>query len=360
MWFYIGMNIGVDARKLRDYGIGTHIRNVVLHAARSDTANRYFLFCEPGARESVDGPFTWIEESSPKYSLREHVSLSRKASENEITLFHSPHYTLPYLLNCKSIVTIHDLIHLKFREFFPYWKTKAAEFLIQQAIKKADLVITVSKTSRDDILEMFPASKGKIEVLYNRLSEEWLQPPEEMDLSTLGLPSEYVLYVGNFKKHKGIDTLIEAWSRLKNRPALVLTGKSGEMDSDLNARVFSQPDIRVLGFASGTLLRNLYRKAMLFVFPSLYEGFGYPPLEAMASGAPVLSSDAPALKEILGKDVEYFQAGKADDLQEKLGALIQDPARRTRHKNAAIKKAHTYADEDSPQKLLQIFRRLAS
>lgn len=353
------MNIGVDARKLRDYGIGTHIRNVVLHAARSDAANRYFLFCEPGGRDAVDGPFTWIEESSPKYSLREHVSLSRKASENEIALFHSPHYTLPYLLNCKSIVTIHDLIHLKFREFFPYWKTKAAEFLIQQSIKKADVVLTVSKTSKEDILEMFPSSKGKIEVLYNRLSEEWLQPPDDMDLASLGIPANYLLYVGNFKKHKGIDTLIEAWSRIKDRPPLVLTGKSGEMDAELNARVFSHPDIRVLGFAGGTLLRNLYRKAMLFVFPSLYEGFGYPPLEAMLSGVPVLSSDAPALKEVLGKDVDYFQAGNAGDLQEMLAALIQDSTRRNRHKIAAMKRAKSFVDEDSPQKLLQIFRRFA-
>jgi glycosyltransferase involved in cell wall biosynthesis len=353
------MNIGIDVRKLRDYGIGTHIRNVVLHAARTDTENRYFLFCEPGVRDVADGPFTWIEESSPKYSLREHVSLSRKASEHDIALFHSPHYTLPYLLNCKSIVTIHDLIHLKFREFFPYWKTKAAEFLIQQAIKKADLVITVSKTSKEDILELFPASKGKIEVLYNRLSEEWLQPPQEMDLASLGISEDYLLYVGNFKKHKGIDTLIDAWSRIKDRPALVLAGKSSEMDADLQTKVFSHPGIRVLGFAGGTLLRNLYSKAMLFVFPSLYEGFGYPPLEAMLSGAPVLSSDAPALREILGKDADFFHAGNAEDLHEKLTTLIQDPARRTRHKTAAMKRAKSFVDEESPQKLLQIFRRVA-
>lgn len=353
------MNIGIDVRKLRDYGIGTHISNVVLHAARQDSANRYFLFCEPGAQETSPDHFTWIEERSRKYSLREHVSLSRQASDLGIDLFHSPHYTLPYLLTCKSIVTIHDLIHIKFREFFPFWKTRAAEFLIQQTIKKADLVLTVSKTSKEDILELFPAAKGKIEVLYNRLSDQWLQPVPDIDLADLGIPRDYLLYTGNFKKHKGIDTLIDAWSQIKDRPPLVLTGKSGDMDPDLHERIFSLPDIRVFGFAGGDLLRNLYSKAMLFVFPSLYEGFGYPPLEAMLCGTPVLSSDAPALKEILGKDAEFFQRGNAEDLKHKLTGLIADTARRNHLRTAGMKKARSYVTDESSRHLLHIYSRFS-
>lgn len=351
------MNIGIDVRKLRDFGIGTHIREVILHAALQDPGNHYYLFCEPGAEEGTPPHLTWIEETSRKYSLREHFSLSRQSSDHEIELFHSPHYTLPYMLNCKSIVTIHDLIHLKFREFYPFWKTRAAEFLIQQSIKKADLVLTVSKTSKEDILEMFPSAKGKIEVLLNRLSQQWLQPFVEMDLSSLGIAKQYLLYVGNFKQHKGIDTLIEAWSRMKNPPQLVLTGKSGEMDAALHERVFSNPQIRVLGFAGQDLLRNLYKHAMLFIFPSLYEGFGYPPLEAMLCETPVLSSDAPALKEILGKDAEFFERGNAEDLKDKIERLLSDSARQKQLRASGLKKAKTYLSDESSRHLLQIYAR---
>jgi len=353
------MNIGIDVRKLHDYGIGTHIREVVLHAALGDSSDRFTLFCEPG-ESTIDAPqFTWIVEESRKYSLREHVSLTRKSNEQKIEIFHSPHYTLPYLLNCKTIVTIHDLIHLKFREFFPYWKSKAAEFLLTQTVKKADVILTVSKTSRDDILELFPAAKGKIEVLYNRLGDLWNGPPSQVDPSALGISDPYLLYVGNFKRHKGIDTLVEAYSRLNNAPQLVLAGKSGELDADLSQKILANSKIRLLGLASGELLRALYAHAMIFVFPSLYEGFGYPPLEAMSCGTPVVSSDAPALKEILGKDAEFFARGNPDDLAQKLSQLLEDAEKRKRLAAAGPKHARNFMSEDSPRKLLSIYRRLS-
>src|SRR4030095_8658630 len=118
----------------------------------------------------------------------------------------------------------------------------------------------------------------KITVIYNRLSDHWFQPSPKVDLSRAGISSEFLLYVGNFKKHKGIETLVQAYRNRPGLPPLVLAGQNPEAEHELTEKILTTPNIRLLGFAGGDFLRALYCNAMLFVFPSLYEGFGYPPL----------------------------------------------------------------------------------
>jgi glycosyltransferase involved in cell wall biosynthesis len=355
------MNIGIDVRKLRDYGIGTYIRDVILYAAAGDSTNRYFLFGDPAGLQMDSNQFVWIPDSSAKYSLQELFSLSKKASEQNIDLFHSPHFTLPFRLKCKAVVTIHDLIHLKMPQLFPYWRVKAAEVVIRNAINKAEVILTVSKTSRDDIVNYFPAARGRVEVIYNRLSKEWQEgsDPEEnrKKLKSIGISNEFLLYVGNFKKHKGIDTLVAAYSLLKDPPPLVLAGKSSDMDPEVSDTIFSNSRIRVLGFTEGRLLKALYSEALLFIFPSLYEGFGYPPLEAMSCKTPVLSSDAPALKEVLADGAEYFECGNSAALMQRLQALLDDSSGREQLAARGKQRASNFMTDDSARKLLQIYNR---
>jgi glycosyltransferase involved in cell wall biosynthesis len=353
------MKIGIDVRKLRDYGIGTHIKNVILPVISMDNQNEYVLFCDPADLRAEKSNAIWIAEDSAKYSVREHFNLGRKAATYKIDLFHSPHYTLPLTFKKLSIVTIHDLIQFKFPQFYPAWKVRAATFVLKRAIQKADLILTVSKTSRNDIAQMFPSAESKIEVIYNRLNAEWSQTVPDLDLSSLGIEKDFILYVGNFKAHKGLQTLVDAYCLLKNPPQLVLVGKSRDTESTLLEKCFANSRIRVFGFAEGRMLRRLYADALFFVFPSLYEGFGYPPLEAMSSGTPVLSSDTPALCEILSESVEFFQTGSVQSLAAKLEMMIQDSGRRSELRTAGQKKAKEFMTDDSPQKLLAIYRRFA-
>jgi len=235
---------------------------------------------------------------------------------------------------------------------------EGAEFVLQRAIAKADVVLTVSNTSREDILERFPSARGKLEVLYNRLSEEWLRPVPEVNLGDIGIAKEFLLYVGNFKKHKGIDVLLDAYRTLKDPPQLVLVGNRGGMETELSERIFDTPNVRLLGLAEGALLRRLYAEATVFVFPSFYEGFGYPPLEAMISGAPVLSSDAPALREILGGAAEFFTRGNVEDLADRLQRLLGDSKKRQSLREFGIRHAKEFVSEKSPDQLLRIYQRL--
>lgn len=354
------MNIGIDVRKLRDYGIGTHIENVVLPAARLATGHKFLLYADSRDIREDAPHLRWVAETTGKYSIAEHFSLPKKAEEDSVRLFHSPHYTLPLRLKCRTVVTVHDLIHLKFREFFPAWKVRAAEFLLRKVLKKADLIITVSETSRGDLLEFFPECQNKTEVVYNRLSDSWNLPAETIDLCAAGIPRDYILYAGNFKKHKGLDTLLDAYALLREAPALLLVGNRGGMSEELRARVWNLPRVRMMGFADKRFLQNLYAKCMFFVFPSLYEGFGYPPLEAMACGAPVLSSDAPALKEVLGGAAAYFPRGNAEELAGALKRLIDDTALCKSLSEAGHGRVVRFQTDESVVRLLAIYESFAS
>ncbi len=180
-----------------------------------------------------------------------------------------------------------------------------------------------------------------------------------IDLEALGIEKDFLLYVGNFKRHKDIPTLLEAFERIKNPPQLVLAGSTPGDDSGIYEKIFANPRIRLLGFADGHLLRALYSGALLFVFPSLYEGFGYPPLEAMACGTPVLSSNAPALKEVLANGAEYFEAGNVELLFEKMVTLMGDSHKRKNLAEFGRRRAAEFQSEISPRHLLEIYKRLS-
>lgn len=349
------MKIGIDVRKIEDYGIGTHIRNVVLATAARAPQHDFYLYCDPANKVEVDPAFHLIEEPAGKYSLREHFSLAHKAKANGIDLFHSPHYTLPLRLECRSIVTVHDLIHLKFQQYFPAWKVQAAKYVLRHAAQKSDRILAVSETTRADLIEWMPEVQSKITVIYNRLSQHWFQPPPPIDLAKVGIPEDFLLYVGNFKRHKGIDTLLDAYCKNTALPPLVLVGQNHETEHELSEKILRTPNVRLLGFAGTDFLRVLYSRATLFVFPSLYEGFGYPPLEAMASGCPVLSSDAPAMKEVLGASAEYFDRGNVEDLLSKLEIICADGDRRKTLTELGLEQARRFTSDEPLLRLLEIW-----
>ncbi|HMD81447.1 MAG TPA: glycosyltransferase family 1 protein [Anaerolineales bacterium] len=349
------MKIGIDVRKITDYGIGTHIRNVVLPSARMVPDHQFFLYYDPRDSFERDPAFHWVEEPAAKYSIREHLSLAKKAKKNRIDLFHAPHYTLPFFLNTPSIVTIHDLIHLKFPHYFPAWKVQAAKYVIRNAAKKSRSIITVSETTRTDLLNWMPFLEPKVNVIYNRLTEDCFQQDSSIDLRSLGIANEFILYVGNFKKHKGIDTLIDAYRRDSGLPSLVLVGSGHNMDHDLSKEILNMRNVRMFGFAGSQILRALYSRALLFVFPSRYEGFGYPPLEAMAAGCPVLSSDAPAMKEVLGNAAEFFECGNAEDLLVKLKSLLMQESRRKMYSDSGALQARRFSSDESSRKIVRLW-----
>ena len=276
------MRIGIDARKLHDFGIGTYIRNLLRHLARLDGQTEFVIFCRPEDRDAlaaVGENFRPVPETSGNYSIAEQVKIPWALKRERVTLFHAPHYVLPPLVQCRSVVTIHDVIHLMFPQYLPNRVAFSyAKWSITQAAQHATRVMTVSESSKRDILRFVDTEPDKIDVIYNAYDERFAMEPREEDVVRVReryqLTDEFVLYAGNVKPHKNLERLIDAFALVRKRGLdhlrLVLIGDEISKYTALRRAVHQHQlhkYVRFLGYLPEETLAVMYRLAGVFVFP---------------------------------------------------------------------------------------------
>jgi len=309
------MRIVIDARKLHDFGIGTYIRNLVAELGVIDRTSQYMLLTKPedAATAATAGPnFRAVIETSRPYSLAEQWRVPWAVARAHADLLHEPHYVLPPLTRCRTVVTIHDCIHLRFPEYLPNRAAYVyAHAMIRLAARKADRVLTVSDASKLDILHYTGVAPEKVVVVHNGLDARFAIVPDAEAVDRVRqrfqLDHPFVLYVGNIKPHKNLERLIAAFASMRadgpDGLKLVVIGDETSRHPGLRQAVHRHrldKHVRFLGFQPAATLVTFYRLARAFVFPSLYEGFGLPPLEAMANETPVVTSNVSSLPEVAG------------------------------------------------------------
>jgi glycosyltransferase involved in cell wall biosynthesis len=335
------MKIAIDARKWRDYGIGTYVRNLVRRLAHLDRETTYFLFCDRADQATLRDlaeNFVPVVDSSGGYSVREHLTIPHKLRKLGADLLHSPHYVLPLFVRPRTVVTIHDCIHLLFPEYLPNrMALRYARLMMGSAIRRSALVFTVSEASRRDILSFYPeADPDRVKVVPNAIDAAILEDPGEEETERVKeryqIRGRFVLYAGNVKPHKNLDRLIAAFGLLKQRPGhedlkLLIIGdevnRYGSLRRNVEAAGVRQ-DVRFFGFVPDSTLAALYRLASVFAFPSLYEGFGLPPLEAMACGTPVVTSRLSSLPEVVGDAALLVDPYSVEDIASGLELVLSD------------------------------------
>jgi glycosyltransferase involved in cell wall biosynthesis len=335
------LKIAIDVRKWSDYGIGTYVRNLVRHLARLDRETTYFLFCDAADAATLRDlaqNFVPVVDDSAAYGIKEHFSIPLKLKRLGADLLHSPHYVRPLLCPTASVVTVHDCIHLLFPQYLPSrLHYSYAHFMLGQAVRKSARVFTVSEASRADILRFYPdADPERIQVVPNAIDPAILETPSPEEMARVDeryqLRGRFVLYAGNIKPHKNLDRLIAAFGQLKQRPAhedvkLLIIGEDvaryGSLRRSMEAAGVRQ-DVRFFGFVPERTLAALYRRASVFAFPSLYEGFGLPPLEAMACGTPVVTSRISSLPEVTGGAALLVDPYSVDDIADGLERVLGD------------------------------------
>ncbi|MBI3788098.1 MAG: glycosyltransferase family 4 protein [Ignavibacteriales bacterium] len=329
-------HIGIDARKYFDFGHGTYIQNLVTAFNQRPSSHSFSLFVSPDDFDRISLPKGWGKKlaSYGKYSIGEIVQLGYDARKTGIDIFHEPHYTLPIGLKGRSVVTIHDLIHLKFPEYFNLPQRLYAKTIIGHAVRNAGMVITISETTKNDILATFNTDEKKIQVVYNGVGKGFCKIEDKHKLNYFrekyGLKNPYILYVGNIKPHKNIPTLLRAFKSLRSAGQEIELAFVGES-------LFAQPSMKQiateLGIASA--IRDLgklspedlvcsYNTAEVFVLPSFYEGFGATVLEAMTCGTPTIVSSGGSLPEIAGDASIVFELNKEGSLEEALRSVLSD------------------------------------
>jgi glycosyltransferase involved in cell wall biosynthesis len=309
----------IDCRQLGGSGIGTYIENLIRQYSLLAVDESFELL----AKEEQAPLIRSFSRSNvkiyndPIYSIVEQFRWISKI--DPFGLMHIPHYNAPLFYPGQLIVTVHDVCHLAMKQFFPgMLKRIYSGPFLQRVLNKANFIITVSEFSKSEITKYYRIPKEKITVIYNGVSEAFQPIPAEVSKTVLQkhrLPETYLLFVGNVKPHKNITGLITSYKvaldRYPDLPPLVVLGQYTNLRkefpklTDLLRNEKLQRNIIFTGVLPGEDLPAIYSRALVFLFPSFYEGFGLSILEAMACGAPVVTSDCSSIPEIVD-DAAYL------------------------------------------------------
>ncbi|MBI3048782.1 MAG: glycosyltransferase family 4 protein [Acidobacteria bacterium] len=364
------MRVAIDARKLHDFGIGTYTRNLLRYLARIDRDSEYVLLCHEAdlAIGRQLGPnFRTVLEPSPNYSIREQIHVPWVLRRERPDVFHAPHYVLPPAVPCRSVVTIHDCIHLMFPQYLPNRAAYAyARASMWSAVRRSHRILTVSEASKRDIIHFFNVPPEKIVVVYNAIDERFGVVPSEEDVARVRerfqLQHEFVLYVGNIKPHKNLVRLIEAFDMLRHRgfdqlKLLIIGDEISKLPALRRAvhRHKLHKHVRFLGYQPDETLAILYRLAAVFGFPSLYEGFGLPPLEAMASGTPVVTSNVSSLPEVTGDAAVLVDPYDIESIADGIEQVLSSPALRAELREKGIARAREFSWERSVARTRELY-----
>lgn len=381
--------IGVDARFYGPLGkgLGRYTQEVVdktifIFSNQADIRFVIFLSAENFEGFICDGiKVKKVLVKSRWYTLAEQIEFPYLIFKEGVSLMHFPHFNVPLFSFVPFVVTIHDLILTKFptprsSTLNPiiYWlKDKAYRLVIYSAINKAKNIITVSNFTKDDLVEQFRVDPKKITVTYEGVADIFksnqLKDSREI-LKSYNIPKPYLLYVGNAYPHKNLEGLLRAFIRIREQYpnlSLVLVGKSDyfyERVRDFaashnlwQAGRGSNPVI-FPGYVPDADLHTLFKEAELYIFPSMYEGFGLPPLEAMAHGCPVVSSNKASMPEILGNAASYFNPESEEEILQK----VEEVMRNTRKREEMIRNGYEiikkYSWEECAEKTGEIYQKV--
>ena len=365
------VRIAIDARKLHDFGVGTYIRNLIRHLARLDDQTEYVLLCgreDCSLTDQLGKNFRTVQENSPPYSVTEQLRIPLRLYRERIDLFHAPHYVLPLLTPCRSIVTIHDCVHFMFPQYLPNRLAHTyALAAFWAATRRSTRILTVSEASKRDILRFFKVPPEKVTVIPNAIDERFRIAPAEEEIVRVReryqLSDRFVLYAGNVKPHKNLERLLDAFFILRREGVddlkLLIIGAEISKYATLRRAVHRynlHKHVRFLGFVPNETLVVLYRLADAFVFPSLYEGFGLPPLEAMASGTPVLTSNVSSLPEVVGDAAILINPYDPRSIADGMRRLLTDATLRQDLKARGLARSHQFSWDRSVSRICEIYR----
>ena len=375
------MKVALDLRRITEFGVGTYTRNVVRALARLDSQNQYFLLGPPQKATEI-GPlppnFTSIplldDGASPKGYMEFRGTLKRL----DCDLVHIPHlFWMPRTLPCPYVITVHDVLEHMSRAHDGSGLRRSLHFhLTRRVLAGAGRILAVSNFTKSEIEKLFSIPGSRIEVVYNAIDERFLRGhTSEADRQILAerylVTYPFLLYAGRISPHKNLLRIIEAFSALRTELEkedkfpdlkLIIIGDELSKHPDLRRTVIRsgvQNDVRFMGFVPIEMLRIFYDAAKIFVFPSLYEGFGLPPLEAMAHGTPVVTSNTSSLPEVVGNAAVLVNPENVFEIMRALHRVLLDQSVREKLKQRGYEQSQKFSWETAAGRLLEIYREVA-
>lgn len=380
------MRIGIDctAAVHQRAGIGRYTRGIIGALAELGSKHSFVLmvFGSGGEPRESGGGLADLG-STENFSIKElplrnrfwtvvwhrlHVPFPADLLTGTVDVFHSPDYLLPPLRLGKKVVTVHDLSFLRYPEGAEPNLRAYLSAAIPRSVREADLVLGDSESTRQDVIELLGVDRDRVEVVYPGVGQAFRVIEDRHHLAMVrelfGLDRPFILNVGTLEPRKNLVTLLDAYAALRGgglKHRLVVAGGQGWLYDGVFRRAEElslKEDVLFLGYVAEEHLPALYGLADLLVFPSLYEGFGLPPLEAMACGTPVITSDSSSLPEVVGEAGLMVPAQDPDALAEAIATVLGDPGLREDLVRKGLSRASQFTWQAAGEKLLAIYQGL--
>jgi len=362
---------------MTEFGIGTYTRNVVRTLGRLDRQTKYFLIGSPEKVKEI-GPlpanFHTVPLLEPDTTAKGYFEFRIILKRLECDLVHIPHlFWMPRVLPCPYVMTVHDLLEHMSRAKGKSGLRRSLHYqLTRRVLKGAARIFAVSQFSKSEVEKLFGIPSRKIEVVYNAIDERFLHghasaADRQLIAERYLVTYPFLLYAGRISPHKNLVRIIEAFSALRGELEkegkfpdlkLIIIGDDLSGHPDLRRTVIRsgvQNDVRFLGFVPIEILRIFYDVANVFLFPSLYEGFGLPPLEAMAHGTPVVTSNISSLPEVVGKAAVLVNPENVFEIMRATHRVLVDQSLRDKLKQRGYEQVRCFSWEDSVRRILKVY-----
>jgi len=366
------MRIGMDATPIFLHlgGVGYHILNILKHLARIDHENEYILYNAGPSANRAQTPFQHTGNFQIINIWR--PILRWRMKRDRIDVFHGPNHRLPARGLKGSVVTIHDLSVQRLPHLFRKRSGWQRDFnKNKQVLDRADRIIAVSKCTAHDIIEFYGVSHEKIDVIYNGISEDFFQETDQEHIKKVREKykigsRDYLLFVGGPNPRKNAVSLLQSFALMRAAHKDLLLVLVGEMTRGTE-QVYQMIDKLMLGNSvifSGSVpiesMRALYSQAAAFIYPSLYEGFGMPVLEAMACGAPVIASNTSSIPEVAGDAAVLINPTDIEALATSIETILKDQITREAMKSKGFTRAKLFSWEIAARQTLEVYKRCLS
>ena len=376
------VKIAIDIRRMSEFGVGTYIRNVVRTLGRLDHENSYFLLGSAGKVKEIDSlpaNFHTVCITEPEGSIKSFLGFRSAVSRLQCDLVHVPNlFSVPRGLCCPYVMTVHDMLEHMSRSRERSGLLRSLHFqMTKRVLNGAAQIFAVSNFTKNEIEKLFGIPSDRIEVVYNAIDERFLHghattADRQLIAERYLVTYPFLLYAGRVSPHKNVVRMIEAFSALKTELEkdqvfpdlkLIIIGDDLSGNPDLRRTVIRsgvQNDVRFLGFVPIEVLRIFYDAAKIFVFPSLYEGFGLPPLEAMAHGTPVVTSNVTSLPEVVGNAAVLVNPENVFEIMRALHRVLLDQPLREKMKQRSSKQVTKFSWEKSVCRIIEAYQNVTA
>ena len=287
--------------------------------------------------------------------------------KNRVEIYHGLSNEIPFGINptsFKTLVTIHDLIFLKQKEQYSFTDRQVYQLKTKYAAKRADKIITVSQQTKNDLVELYGVNENKIEVIYpivDAAFQSSIRNPQPVISDKYNLHAKYILNVGSFYERKNQRTLIEAFDLIKNKVEedLLLVGSAGSKKAEIEALIANknlQSRVKIFSNVSNHDLPAIYKAASAFVFPSLYEGFGMPIVEALFSKVPVIATKGGCFEEAAGKNSLYINPNSAEEIADALLKVLSDEKLKMQMIETGYAHAQSMTGKIIAEKMMNVYK----